>query len=95
MQVKAIGVQRRFGTSPRTQRRYDMASLICLTELRPSANQDSTYQASGATSVEYELDPTKIDQFLGLTFPAALDVETEARPSGQRVSTVIIGIKQK
>lgn len=95
MKVQAIGVTRRFGTSSRTQSRYDMARLLVMTELRPSTNTNNTFQCSGFRETEYLLEPTAIDQFINIQYPAQLDVTTEARPSSNGAETYITGIVQK
>lgn len=95
MKAHLLGVNRRFGTSQRTNNRYDMARLIAMTEQRPSTSESNTYQVAGFRAVEFNLDPEAFAQFAGLNYPCEVDLETEGRPSANGMDTYVIGIKQK
>lgn len=95
MKIKAVGVSRRFGTSAKTNNHYDMAQLNVLSELRPNVSAANTFQAAGFRVVEYNLEPSAIQDFINLPYPCDIDIVTEARPSPSGVDTFVIGISQK
>lgn len=95
MKMLVCGVVHRSGTSEKGQGRpYDFASINCLAAIEPVTNSYRQQSGAGYEQVAFSLDKSVIPTFAGLRFPLVLDLQTEARPNGNRLETVIVGFNE-
>jgi len=94
MKLYVLGASRRYGKGKSSGENYDMAFINTITGLRSSSRPDNTFQAAGFRQMEVQLDPTCINEFLGLNYPAEYEVLTDSRPSQNGLVTVITGLKK-
>lgn len=100
MKVLAVSVQQSQGISDKSGalKPYHMASLSYLVPLESRNKVDTVKGTSyrmdgyGLQLVEMSLDPDCLSEFSKVTFPAMLDIQTEAQPMFGKVQTVVTGL---
>lgn len=90
MKLNVIGVKRIKGTSSKTGNEFDMCRLFALVPITPAGGK-TLIQGFGFELAEMELDPSALESFRGVSFPAELELTTDTRPFMGKLETVITG----
>lgn len=81
MKVHFIGVARRYGTSSKTGKQYDMCMLSYAVVIKPNVTQSMNYSGFGYEVKEVELDPNAMNHFALCKLGEIVDVVVQPNPS--------------
>ena len=80
MKVHYIGVARRYGTSSKTGKQYDMCMLSYAVPIKGNVTQSMNYSGFGYEVKEVDLDPNAMNHFALLKLGEIVDVEVQPNP---------------
>lgn len=95
MKLQVLGVKRIKGTSSKTGNDYDMCALYALAPMESIKNANMQITGYGYEVAELQLDPSIIDRFEKIRFPAHLTLETEARAYRGKFESFVVGFTQE
>lgn len=81
MKVHFIGVARRYGTSSKTGKQYDMCMLSYAVAIRPNVTQTMNYSGFGYEVKEVDLDANALNHFAMCKLGELVDVEVQPNPN--------------
>ena len=81
MKVRFIGVARRYGTSSKTGKQYDMCMLSYAVPIKGNVTQSMNYSGFGYEVKEVDLDPNAMNHFALCKLGEIVDVEVQPNPS--------------
>jgi hypothetical protein len=73
---------------------FDICNVMLLQTVENMANEKVTVTGHGFEVAEMRLDPGCISQFVGLKFPAQVELETEPVPFRGRIEVKVVGLKK-
>jgi hypothetical protein len=80
MKVHYIGVARRYGTSSKTGKQYDMCMLSYAVPIKGNVTQSMNYSGFGYEVKEVDLDPNAMNNFALCKLGEIVDVEVQPNP---------------
>lgn len=80
MKVHYIGVARRYGTSSKTGKQYDMCMLSYAVPIKGNVTQSMNYSGFGYEVKEVDLDPNAMNHFALFKLGEIVDVEVQPNP---------------
>lgn len=95
MQTQVIGVSRMAGIGKTSKQPYDMARVLCLSQIKSYSKENLSITGYGYEVVEVALSVEALPKFSGLTFPANLDLETDMQARGGKLEPVVVGIRKQ
>lgn len=91
MRVKAIGVMRMQGIGKQSGMPYDFAQLLYLRKIETKTTEKFSIQGLGYEIGKLDLDTSALHKFNEVSFPADLDLATDAIPGRDGIKTIITG----
>lgn len=95
MKLQVLGVKRIKGTSQKSGNDYDMCSLYALTPMESVKNANMQITGYGHEVAEMPLDPSILENFEKIRFPAMLTLQLEARAYRGKFESFVVGFTQE
>jgi hypothetical protein len=94
MKMRVLGVKRIKGDKAKSSGNpYDICRLFGMVPVETFNKEGMSISGAGYEIAEISLDPEALPQFLGLTYPAALDLETDSKPFMGKFETIVVGYR--
>lgn len=95
MQATVVGVKRVKGIAKNSGNPFDMSRLLLLSPIESVAQEKFQVAGAGFEVSEVPLDVSALPLFMGVAYPAKLDLIVEPRPFRGGFETVVTGIQPK